>query len=80
MHLNIKLQSFYLQSLLNIKYSLNGSLQGNKCLYLVHKWKSSHIENPYGKYDRRKSLETEREHGRFLLLNLCAFLHYSKFL
>lgn len=43
MHLNIKLQSFSLQSLLNIKYSPNGSLQGNKCLYLVHKWKSSKL-------------------------------------
>ena len=57
MHLNIKLQSSSLQSLLNIKYSPNGTLQGNKCLYLVHKWKSSQIESSYGKYDRRKSLE-----------------------
>lgn len=73
-HLNIKLQSSSLQSLLNIKYSPNGSLQGNKCLYLVHKWKSSQIESSYGKHDRRKSLEIEREHGRFLLLNLCVFL------
>lgn len=63
-----KLQSFYLQSLLNIKFTPNGSLQ-NTSLHLVHKWKPSHIESLYGRYNSRKSLEIEKECRTFSLLN-----------